>query len=269
MSITSLHSGASALSALNTALDVTANNLANVNTAGFKSSRANFQDLLYAEKVQPGIENATGDRTPTGLFVGLGVNVAGTQLDFAEGAQVQSGRPYDMAIRGLGFFRVAVQDSIGAGGVAYTRDGQFTVNNEGRLVLTTNTGRRLFDDIVIPENATQVQIDQVGHVTAAVQGEAEPTDVGDIEVALFINPAGLKQVGENLYVETGASGPPIVGQPGTENFGQIQQGFYEASNVDPTRELIELIRVQRAFEMNSQTIKAADEALRTVTNLRR
>jgi len=269
MSITSLHSGASALSALNTALDVTANNLANVNTAGFKSSRANFQDLLYIEKVQPGIENATGDRTPTGLYVGLGVKVAGTQLDFTEGSIVRTDRQYDLAIEGHGFFRVSVQDSLGNGGVAYTRDGQFTLNNERQIVLTTDTGRRLFDDITIPENAIGVRIDQNGKVTASIQGQAEPEEVGNIATAIFVNPAGLKQIGENLFAETAASGPPIVGEPGTENFGQILQGAYEASNVDPTRELIELIRTQRAFEMNSKTIQTADEALRTVANLRR
>lgn len=269
MSITSLHSGASAMSALNTALDVTANNLANVNTSGFKASRANFQDLLYVEKAQPGIENATGQRTPTGLYVGLGVKVAGTQLDFSEGSPVRTDRPYDVLIEGHGFFRVNVQDSLGNGGVAFTRSGQFAVNNEGTLVLATDTGRKLFDDIQIPENATNVKIDQNGKVTASIQGEAEPQEIGQIETAVFVNPAGLKQIGENLFVETAASGPPITGQPGTENFGQLLQGVYESSNVDPTRELIELIRTQRAFEMNSQTIRTADEALRTVSNLRR
>ena len=257
------------MSALNTALDVTANNLANVNTAGFKASRANFQDLLYIEKAQPGIENATGQRTPTGQYVGLGVKVAGTQVDFAAGSPVRTDRQYDLLVQGLGFFRVNVQDSLGNGGVAYTRDGQFTLNNERQLVLTTDTGRKLFDDIQVPENATAVRVDQNGHVTATIEGQAEPQVVGDIQTAIFVNPAGLKQIGENLFVETAASGPPIVGEPGTENFGQIQQGVYESSNVDPTRELIELIRTQRAFEMNSQTIRTADEALRTVSNLRR
>ncbi|MGE3107762.1 MAG: flagellar basal-body rod protein FlgG [Phycisphaerales bacterium] len=269
MSITSLHSGASALSALNTALDVTANNLANVNTAGFKASRANFQDLLYIEKTQPGIENATGQRTPTGLYVGLGVKVAGTQLDFAEGSPVRTDRPLDVLIEGHGFFRVNVQDSLGTGGVAYTRSGQFAVNNEGRLVLATDTGRALVDDITIPPNASNIKIDQNGQVSVSIDGEAEPQVLDTIQTAVFVNPAGLSQVGENLFVETAASGPPIVGDPGTENFGQLQQGVYESSNVDPTRELIELIRTQRAFEMNSQTIRAADEALRTVANLRR
>jgi flagellar basal-body rod protein FlgG len=269
MSITSLHSAASGLSALNTALDVTSNNLANVNTAGFKSSRVNFQDLLYLEKAQPGVQNATGDESPTGLYVGLGVRVAGTQLNFTEGAPVRTDEPYDMMVEGLGFFRVEVPESVGSGGFAYTRCGQFVLNSDRELVMAGDPGRRLADGITIPQDATQVRITSDGKVYASIPGTAEPQQVGELQTAIFVNPVGLKQVGENLFVETGASGPPIVGTPSEENFGRILQGVYEASNVDPTRELIELIRTQRAFEMNSQTIRAADEALRTVTQLRR
>jgi flagellar basal-body rod protein FlgG len=269
MSITSLHSAASGLSALNTALDVTSNNLANVNTAGFKSSRVNFQDLLYLEKAQPGVQNAAGDESPTGLYVGLGVRVAGTQLDFAEGPPVRTDQPYDMMINGLGFFRVAVPESVGSGGFAYTRNGQFTVNSERQIVLAADPGRRLADDITIPQDATSVRITADGRVYASIPGNAEPQELGQIQTAIFVNPVGLKQVGDNLFIESGASGPPIVGNPGDENFGEVKQGVYEASNVDPTRELIELIRTQRAFEMNSQTIRAADETLRTVSQLRR
>lgn len=269
MSITSLQSAASGLSALNTALDVTSNNLANVNTAGFKSSRVNFQDLLYLEKAQPGVHNATGDESPTGLYVGLGVRVAGTQLDFADGPPVRTDQPYDMMINGKGFFRVIVPPAVGNGGFAYTRNGQFTVNSERQLVLAGDPGRRLADSITIPQDATGVQITSDGRVYASIPGAAEPEEVGQIQTAIFVNPVGLKQVGENLFSESGASGPPIIGTPGEENFGGILQGVYEASNVDPTRELIDLIRTQRAFEMNSQTIRAADEALRTVAQLRR
>jgi flagellar basal-body rod protein FlgG len=269
MSITSLHSAASGLSALNTALDVTSNNLANVNTAGFKASRANFQDLLYLEKAQPGVQNAAGDESPTGLYVGLGVRVAGTQLNFSEGPPVRTDEPYDMMVEGLGFFRVAVPESVGTGGFAYTRNGQFTLNSERQLVLASDPGRRLADDITIPQDATSVRITSDGRVYASIPGNAEPEQVGEIQTAIFVNPVGLKQVGENLFIESGASGPPIVGTPGEENFGGIIQGVYEASNVDPTRELIELIRTQRAFEMNSQTIRTADETLRAVAQLKR
>ena len=268
MSITALQTAATGLSALNTALDVTANNLANVNTAGFKSSRVNFQDLLYVEKMQPGVQNSNGDRAPTGLYVGLGVKVAGTQLDFTQGNLVPGGE-LDVAIQGNGFFRVLVQDSLGTGGLAYTRAGQFTKNADGQLVMVNDQGRRLADDIDIPDDAISVTIAADGRVFALVPGETEPTDIGQIQLSAFVNPAGLKQVGENLLVETAASGPPITGIPGTENFGQLNQGRYEGSNVDPTRQLIDLIFTQRAYEMNSQTIRAADEALRIVAQLRR
>jgi flagellar basal-body rod protein FlgG len=268
MSITSLQSGASGLSALNTALDVTANNLANVNTAGFKSSRVNFQDLLYVEKTQPGVENASGDRTPTGLYVGLGVKVAGTQLNFEEGNLIPGGQ-YDVAIKGSGFFRVKVQDDLGNGGFAYTRAGQFTKNSEGKLVMVNDQGRRLDPEFTIPDDAISLTIAPDGKVSVLTASSATPSELTQIETQNFINPAGLKQIGENLFVETSASGPPISGIPGTTNFGQLIQGQYEGSNVDPTRELIDLIRTQRAFEMNSQTVRAADDALRTIAQLRR
>ncbi|HYE03372.1 MAG TPA: flagellar basal-body rod protein FlgG [Phycisphaerales bacterium] len=269
MAIVSLQSAASALTALNTSMDVIANNLANVNTPGFKASRANFEDLLYQEKSQPGVENASGDQRPLGLYVGLGTRVSGTQLDFQVGSPIPTGRPLDMYINGMGFFRVRVQDELGTGGLAYTRAGQFTKNAEGEIVMANDQGRRLDVGFTIPEDATEVSVDSNGRVFALVPGEAEPQELGQIELALFVNPAGLKQVGENMYVETAASGPPISGVPGTENFGEVQSKQYEGSNVDPTRELIELIRTQRAFEMNSNTIRAADESLRTIAQLRR
>lgn len=268
MASIALNSAASGLSALNTRLDVVANNLANVNTAGFKSSRVNFQDLLYMERAQPGVENAAGDERPTGLYVGLGVKVAGTQADFTEGAVITTDRELDVYISGDGFFRVQVQDDLAPGGIAYTRNGQFTVNSEGELVMANDQGRRLDVGFTIPPEATGIQIDASGQVSAIMPGEEEPQQIGEILLATFINPQGLAPLGENLYAETGASGPPIDGEPGTENFGQLLQGAYEGSNVDPTRELIDLITTQRAFEMNSQSIRAADETLRTIAQLR-
>lgn len=268
MAINALQSAATGLSALNTQLDVIANNLANVNTVGFKGSRVNFQDLLYIEKAAPGVENARGDQRPTGLYVGLGVKVSGTQLDFEQGASLTTGRPLDLRIEGIGFFQVQVEDELG-GGVAYTRAGNFTVNSDGELVLATDQGRRMVPQVQIPEDALEIEIDGNGRIFVLQPGEAVPQEVGQIELAAFVNPTGLKPVGENLYVETAASGPPIVGEPGTDNLGRVQQGILEASNVDPTRELVELIRTQRAFEMNSQSIRAADETLRAVAQLRR
>ncbi len=267
MAIIALQSSASAMSALNTALDVTANNLANVNTAGFKRSRANFADLLYLEKAQPGVRNITGEERPQGLYVGLGTRVTGTQLDFNEGSPIQ-GQPTDAYVQGMGFFRVEVPTSISPDGVAYTRAGQFTRNVDGELVLAADPGRRLVDGITIPADAGAISIAADGRVYVEQPGNTEPQEVGQIQTAVFINPAGLKQSGDNLYVETGASGQPLVGEPGTDNRGTLLGGYYESSNVDPTTELIDLIRVQRAYEMNSQTIRTADQVLRAVAQLK-
>jgi len=269
MAIIAMQSAATGLSALNLRLDVIANNLANVNTDGFKSSRANFQDLLYVEKAQAGVENANADQRPTGLYVGLGVKASGTQLNFEQGSLLPTGRPEDLAIEGLGFFRVQVEDERSPGGVAYTRAGNFTRNADGELVLASDQGRRLDPPIVVPDDATSIQISENGEVFAVINGEPEPASIGQLELAVFVNPAGLRQLGENLYAETAGSGPPINGEPGTENFGVVRQGFLESSNVDPTRELVDLIRTQRAFEMNSQSIRAADDVLQAVAQLRR
>ena len=269
MAVIALQSAASALTALNTQLDVTANNLANVNTAGFKASRANFQDLMYIERAQPGVENANGDQRPTGLYVGLGVKVSGTQVTFEQGSPLTTDRPYDLMINGLGFFKVQVEDSLGPDGVAYTRAGNFTLNSDRELVLANDQGRRLDFGGTIPEGAISVSITGDGRVLALESGQAEPTEVGQIQIATFVNPTGLKQVGENLFVQTAASGPEILGNPAEENRGSLLQGHLENSNVDPTRELIEMIRTQRAFEMNSNSIRAADDTLRAVAQLRR
>lgn len=269
MATLALGSAASALSALSTRLDVIANNLANVNTEGYKASRANFQDLLYVEKAQPGVENANGDQRPTGLYVGLGVKVSGTQLNFEQGAPMPTDNVLDMMIDGAGFFRVEVQDELAEGGVAYTRAGNFTKNSDGDIVLATDQGRTLEPSIQIPDDATSVQILSTGEVYATIPGQADPQLIGQIEISGFVNPTGLAQIGENLYTETEASGPPISANPGENGLGTIIQRHLEASNVDPTMELISLIKTQRAFEMNSQTIRAADDVLQSVAQLRR
>lgn len=269
MAVLALQSAASGLSALNTQLDVIANNLANINTTGFKASRANFQDLMYIERAQPGVENANGDERPTGLYVGLGVKVSGTQVTFEQGAPLTTDRPLDLMIDGLGFFKVAVEEDLGPDGYAYTRAGNFTRNSDGELVLANDQGRRLDPPVTIPSDAISVTINSDGRVSVLTPGQTEPTELAQIQLATFVNPAGLKQIGENLFVQTAASGPEILGNPGEENRGRISQGMLENSNVDPTRELIEMIRTQRAFEMNSNSIRAADETLRSVAQLRR
>jgi len=269
MALIALQSAASGLSALNTALDVTANNLANVNTEGFKSSRTNFKDLLYIERIQPGVENSLGQQNPEGLFIGLGVRVSGTSLDFSQGSPISRGRNLDVTIQGAGFFRVQVEDRI-AGGIAYTRTGDFNINSEGQLVIGNDPGRVLDPGITVPSDIRgPISISQTGEVFASVGSNPVPQKLGDIQLAIFINNGGLRPLGDNLFEETAASGPPNEGIPGTDVRGVLLQGSIEGSNVDPTRELIDLIRTQRAFEMNSSTIRAADEVLQTLSQLRR
>lgn len=268
MALIALHSASTGLSSLNTELDVTANNLANVNTTGFRASRVNFQDLLYLERAVPGTENANGDERPTGVYVGLGVQVAGTQLSFEQGSILPSpGRPLDIAIEGDGFFKVQIEPDR-AGGFAYTRAGHFTLNADSEIVLASDVGRRLEPVITIPPEATKISVASDGTVNFVDQAGTNQV-AGQIQIANFINPAGLAQIGETLLVPTEASGPEILANPGEEGMGHLLGGFLEASNVDPTRELISLIRTQRAFEMNSQVIRAADETLQAASQLRR
>jgi len=269
MAITALHSASTGLTALSTQLDVAANNLANVNTDGFKSSRVNFQDLLYIEEAQPGVENANGDRRPTGLYVGLGVKVSGTQVDFSQGPLVNTGQDLDIAIEGNGFFQVQVEPDRASNGIAYTRAGSFTLNQDGEIVLANDQGRRLEPNITIPNDAESISISGDGQVFVQIPGSTDPQSIGQIELARFINRTGLKQIGENLFAETVASGPPTTDNPTQNGIGMLRQSFVEGSNVSPTRELIGLIRTQRAFEMNSQSIRTADEALQTIAQLRR
>lgn len=269
MAIIALHSASTGLSALSTALDVIANNLANANTDGFKSSRANFQDLLYQERAQPGVENANGDQRPTGLYVGLGTKISGTQLNFEQGAAQITNRELDLMIDGEGFFQVQVEDDTSEDGIAYTRAGNFVRNAEGDIVLATDQGRRLIPNINVPPDTTGISISADGTVSITTAGSTTPEQLETIQLATFINPAGLKLIGENLFVPTAASGEVVIGDPLEEGRGAVRQGALEGSNVDPVVELVNLIKTQRAFELNSQSIQAADEALQTIGRLRR
>lgn len=268
MAIVALHSAATALSAMSTEIDVIANNLANANTAGFKASRANFEDLLYQEKAQPGVENANGDQRPAGLYVGLGTRISNTQYDFSTGSPQETGRDLDMMIDGQGLFSVSILEEIGDG-IGYTRAGNFFVNREGEVVLGNSEGPRLEPPITVPTDTTKIEVSADGVVFAFQPGSVDPTNVGQIQLTTFVNPSGLKSIGNNIYVESAASGPAITGNPGEGTLGTIIHRFLESSNVDPVRELVSLIKTQRAFEMNSQSIQAADEVLQTIGNLRR
>ncbi|WP_432799087.1 flagellar basal-body rod protein FlgG [Poriferisphaera sp. WC338] len=268
MAILALHSASSGLSSLSTKLDVVANNLANMNTGGFKASRVNFEDLLYQQKAQPGVENAAGTTRPHGIQVGLGTRVSGTQIDFTKGQPTADTGKFAVAIDGEGFFRVKIVDGLSRDGFGYTRSGNFVLNSERELVLGTSEGPRLEPPVQVPDEYDSVEIKPTGQVVFRNQNGVE---VGSAEIQMFQfpNASGVKQIGGNIYVETDASGATFEGTPGEGSFGKLLHGFLEGSNVNPTNELIDLITTQRAFELNSQTIQAADETLQVISNLRR
>jgi len=268
MSITSLHSAATGMKAMDTQLSVIANNLANSNTTAFKTSRVNFEDLFYEERRQPGAINNLGNRTSTGLFVGLGVKESNTQFDMRNGSLENTGNSLDIGISGEGFFKVRTYDGIG-GGEAYSRAGNFLINNEGNVVLGTLDGPILEPAINLPQGVdlNSVTIQSDGRITVLVDGIQE--EVGQIELYRFPNAQGLRLMGGNLLVETEASGSPTAGNPADPGYGSLNQRYLEASNVDPVRELVNMIRTQRTFELNSQVIRAADQNMQVVTQLRR
>jgi flagellar basal-body rod protein FlgG len=252
---------ATGMEAQQTQLDVTANNIANVSTAGYKKSRAEFQDLMYQTIRAPGAATGQGTRAPSGLQVGSGARVVATQRMMSEGDLRQTGNPLDVAIEGNGFFALNTPN-----GVAYSRDGSFKVDAEGRLV--NSDGYPLASEVTIPPDAQSVTIGADGTVTVLVPGETAPVEAGTIEITAFANPAGLMAQGRNLFRETAASGSPITATAGTEGTGTLSQGSLELSNVKVVEEMIDLISGQRAYEVSSRVIKAADEMLGQTANLR-
>ncbi|MDP9172287.1 MAG: flagellar basal-body rod protein FlgG [Planctomycetota bacterium] len=268
MAITALYSAASGLRALSSEIDVVSNNLANAETGAFKGSRVNFEDLFYQMLKQPGTTSSNGEVSPSGIFVGLGTRISNTQLDMTQGSLENTSRQLDVGISGTGFFRVKVLDSVG-NGTAYTRNGNFFINNKGELVVGMGDGYKLIPPIVVPTGVTNITISQDGNVTGLKPNANAPSQIGQIKITQFVNPQGLNLLGGSLFQETQSSGPPIDSKPGDQGSGQLLQNFLEASNVDPVKELVTLIKTQRAFELNSESIKTADQALQTITNLRR
>lgn len=267
MSVQSLYTAASGMESLQTKLDVIANNLANVNTTGFKKGRANMEDLFYRHYQYPGSQDQQGNLTATGTSVGLGTRVQSIQTAFGQGAFQQTNGKYDVAIEGTGFF--VVDDPV-TNQPVYTRAGNFSLNAQNQLVLgSAQTGRLLSPNIQIPQDAIAVTISSDGSVLTLQPGQTQATSQGQIELATFVNPEGLLKLGENLYMATSASGDPQNGIPGTEGRGVLKQGFLEASNVEPVQELIDLITTQRSFELNSQAIQVGDDVLQLISNLRR
>lgn len=266
MSVQTLYTAATGMEALETKLDVIANNLANVNTTAFKKGRANFEDLFYDQQVLPGAEDAAGGETATGTAVGLGTRVSSVQTDFQQGAFQVTNNPLDVAIEGDGFFQVLDAD----GSTLYTRAGNFSINADGNLVLgSASMGRLLDPNIQIPDDALSILIQPDGRVLVTQPGQTQPQQVGQIQIATFINPEGLLKRGENLFQETEASGAATTGNPGDTGLGVLRQNILEASNVQPVQELIDLITTQRSFELNSQAVQAGDQILQLVANLRR
>ena len=267
MAIQTLYTAATGMDALQTKLDVIANNLANVNTTSFKRDRANFEDLFYRQERLPGSQDQNGQLTPVGIHVGLGSRVQSVQSEFTQGAFQTTNGELDVAIEGDGFFQVL---DPATGGFLYTRAGNFSKNNNGDIVLASaNTGRFLDPQITLPPDTVNVVIGSDGTVSVRQAGTPQLTPLSQIQLAKFVNPQGLLKLGENLYSETDASGAPLLTNPGIDGVGLLRQGALESSNVEPVRELIDLITTQRAFELNSQAVQAGDQILQLISNLRR
>lgn len=255
MTNAALHVARTGLDAQNTKMRVIANNLANVNTTGFKKDRADFQALAYQQLIAAGAASDEQNKFATGLALGTGVALNGTSRIDTQGTLNTTGNALDLAIEGSGYFQVQRAD----GSTAYSRAGNFSRSSEGTLV--TSDGLPLQPQIQIPEGATSITIGNDGTVSATLQGQTQPTEVGKIEIATFMNSAGLQAIGNNLLIETAASGAAQVGAPGLDGRGAVRQGSLESSNVNVVEELVDMIETQRAYEVNSKMIKATDEML--------
>jgi len=244
-----------------TKLDAISNNLANVGTNGFKRAGVQFEDLMYQNLRPAGAAAAEGTTLPTGLQVGLGVRAASATRNFQQGALQQTGNAFDVAIKGQGFFQITMPD----GSTGYTRDGAFQVDANGQLV--TNAGNPVQPGITVPPNALTVTVAADGTVNATLPGQAAPQNLGQLQLASFINPAGLESRGGNLFAETAASGAPQAGAPGANGLGTLQSGFVEGSNVNVVEELVSMIATQRAYELNSKAIQTSDQMLQRLGQL--
>jgi flagellar basal-body rod protein FlgG len=257
-----LHTAATGMMAQELNVQVISNNIANLRTTGYKRQQAHFQDLLYEQLRRAG--STTSDQNtqvPSGVEIGSGVKTAGTARVMIQGNLTATEKEYDVAIRGDGFFRIRLPD----GRTAYSRDGSFDLDSQGQLV--TRDGYLVDPGITIPQNARGVTISANGLVQVSIPGQTQPQDVGQIQLARFINKTGLESIGDNLFVETPASGPAIDGNPGSEGFGNLQQSYLEEANVNAVTEISSLISAQRAYEMNARIITAADQMLSSTTQM--
>jgi flagellar basal-body rod protein FlgG len=259
--IRSLWISKTGMEAQQTQLDHISNNLANVATSGYKRAHAQFEDLIYQNLRQSGAATSEQTQLPTGLQVGLGTRAVATARNFSQGNLQQSGGNLDVAIKGNGFFQIQLPD----GGTAYTRDGSFQLDAQGQMV--NNSGYLVQPGITIPANAQSVTIAPDGTVTVGLPGQATPQTVGQLQLASFINPAGLDPMGSNLFAETASSGTPSSASPGSSGLGSLQQGFVETSNVNVVEELVSMIQTQRAYELNSKAISTSDQMLQRLAQL--
>ncbi len=259
--IRSLWIAKTGMEAQQTQLDNISHNLANVGTNGFKRSHAVFEDLIYQNLRQSGANTTEQTQLPTGLQLGLGVRTVATSRNFSQGSLQQTTGNFDMAIKGSGFFQIQMPD----GTTAYTRDGSFQLDANGQVV--TNNGYTVVPGITVPANALSVTIGQDGTVSATVPGQTQPQTLGQIQLANFVNPAGLEPKGQNLFTETAASGTPNAGAPNANGMGAIQQGFVETSNVNVVEELVQMIQTQRAYELNSKAVQTSDQMLQKLAQI--
>jgi flagellar basal-body rod protein FlgG len=258
-----LYSSASGMQAQETNIDVISNNIANVNTTGYKRSRAEFQDLIYQYLLEPGAPTSQATQSPSGIQVGLGVKTSSVQKMFAQGDLINTENQLDAAIEGDGFFQIERPD----GTLAYSRSGSFQLDTQGNLV--TAEGYRILPGITIPANSLAITIGQDGTVSARLPDTAQTTQIGQLTAVRFTNNAGLRAVGRNLYEETGSSGAPVAGIFSQQGFGSLQQGFLESSNVSVVEQVVNMITAQRAYEANSKGIQTADDMLQQAINLKR
>ena len=257
---TALWAAKTGLDAQQTQMANISNNLANVNTTGFKKGRAVFEDLIYQNLKQVGAATSQDTQAPSGLSLGTGVRVVATEKVFTQGSSNQTGNSLDVAISGRGFLQVALPD----GTLAYTRDGSMQLNSQGQLV--TASGYAIQPSITIPNGAQSLSISSDGVVSATLNGETAPTQLGTLQLADFVNPAGLQPRGENLLTESAASGTAQVSTPGLNGLGTLQQGSVEASNVNVVEEMVNMIQAQRAYEMNTKAISGSDQMLQFLSN---
>jgi len=259
----SLNIGATGMLAQQLNVDVISNNLANMTTTGYKRQRAQFQDLMYQNIERPGATSSdVGTIVPSGIQLGLGVKAASVHRLHSQGSAIITDNEFDVAIMGEGYFQI----ELPSGETAYTRDGSFQVNGDGEIV--TSNGYVVEPTIVVPDDAISIVINNSGEVLAQIDGQADMTNLGQLELSVFANKAGLEAVGQNLFLETEASGAPIVGNPNADGYGRIEQGVLEAANVNSVEEITNLITAQRAYEFNSQIVQVSDQMLETASNLR-